>query len=809
MTGCWVLVGVVAAAAAESAAEEDPHARAVRLVAQMTLDEKMGFIQGNKDMNYGYTGVVPGVPRLGIPDLRMNDGPQGFRAAEPSTTQWPSGLTLAHSFDPTLFAQMGKGLGEEFYGKGANVQFGPGVNLARLPWGGRSFEYLSGEDPFLGYTLVQPIVKGIQSQGVIANAKHYIDNQNEGSPNGGDRHRSSAYIDERTQMEMYFPVYEGAVEAGVASVMCANNMVDGIYVCENNQTGNGLLKGHAGFKGWMCSDYDGTRSTIDAANHGLDIAMPGPPGRPDFFGAPLRQAIKDGRVAESVITDKAVRIVYSLAVVGALDQANPNNSTADVTSPEHYALARTLAAASATLLRNEREVLPLSKAKLAARNGSVALIGLAGRTDPLYGGGGSGHVVPKSPVSIYDALVDVLGHPGPVPPVTCTVVDRNTDYECGDGNSQRVKAANNTVEACCDACREGGAQWVAFTFKDTNDNGGCWCHPGKGCTKLTKNREAYNSGTCGGGIATGGPVAYDDGTNIDSSTAIAKAADVAIVVLSQTSSEGHDRDNITLGQSAIVSAIAAAQPNTIVITVSPGPFLTPWRDEVAAILDLGFPGEQEGPATADVLFGDVNPRGKMPHTLPITSNDQGFTTAQYPGVSPADMSKACNTTPVAPQPNGLNPEGGTGAPPCEPWALHYSETLFVGYRWYDEHGVKPAFPFGHGLSYTTFSYSDLSVSSSSATFTLKNNGSVAGTEVVQLYLKFPASAGEPPQQLKAFQPVQLDAGASTTVTLSLTQRSFSIWSVDVHAWTVVKGDFGVAVGSSSRDIRLHGSVTMA
>ena len=212
-------------------APEDPYERAVRLVAQMTLDEKITFVQQNKtarpDPRPGYTGLLPGVPRLGIPELRMNDGPEGFHGSAGTSTQWPSGLTVAHIWDVESFAEYGVALGVEFSGKGGNCQLGSGLNLARIPNGGRSFEYLAGEDPFLGATLIKPVIRarGIQSQGVIANAKHFIANSQEGMQPGakGDRHTSSMVVDERTMLEMYFPTFEGAVDAGVLSFMCANN----------------------------------------------------------------------------------------------------------------------------------------------------------------------------------------------------------------------------------------------------------------------------------------------------------------------------------------------------------------------------------------------------------------------------------------------------------------------------------------------------------------------------------------------------------------------------------------------------------
>eukprot|EP00041_Stephanoeca_diplocostata_P029361 m.864407 g.864407 ORF g.864407 m.864407 type:complete len:703 (-) comp23547_c0_seq10:3243-5351(-) len=700
---CFLLsvVGVLFAAVTA----EDPWERAVHYVAQMTVEEKVSLVQGagrDSKVKYGkYVGRTPNIQRLGIPELLMNDGPQGFRGDPGTSTMWPSGLTVAHSFDPELFLEWGVAMGTEFSGKGANVQFGPAVNVQRIANGGRSFEYLSGEDPFLGYTLVQPIVKGIQSQGVIANAKHYLDNNQEGYFGAGDRHFTSAVIDERTQMEIYFPPYEGAVEAGVLSFMCANNLINGVYACENNNTMNGLLKSYTGFKGWVCSDYDGTRSTKIASEGGLDIAMPGPPTRPDFFGAPLLASIKNGTIPESVVTDKATRIVYSMAVIGALDTPNTNTSDTDVTSPAFQQLALKLATASATLLQNDGNILPLNAKKIR----SIALIGEYA-SGGLFGGGGSGSVVPKntSAISINDALATYISAHNPQ--ITLT---------------------------------------------------------------------------------------YSDGKDKEHAVATAKAADVAIAVIGQTSHEGADRTSIALDYTDVAVAVAAAQPQSIVVSISPGPFVVPFRDNAAAIVDFGFSGEQQGNAVIDVLFGVANPAGKMPHTTPNSWNETKYGYRQYPGI-PTTAKDACTTSPQY--------------DPCEPTKAYYDEELLVGYRWYDAHDVEPAFPFGHGLSYTTFRFTGLKVAKTGVSFTLTNDGHVDGAEVPQLYLGFPSSAGEPPKQLKGFKKTVLASQESATVNIPLRERDFSIWDTAKHAWTVVSGVFQVYVGASSRDIRLNGTITM-
>ena len=699
--------------------QQDQHAARVEaLVGNMTLDEKISMLQGNTDL-HGYVGRTVGVPRLGIPDLRMNDGPEGFRNADRkyagTTTQWPSGLTAAHSFNRSLMHTYGIAIGEEFYGKGANVYFGPGLNVQRISNGGRSFEYLSGEDPFLGYELVQPIITGVQSQKVIANAKHFIDNSQEGSiPENstekfgrGDRHSTSASIDKTTQMEMYFPPFEGAVRAGVASFMCSNNLINGEYSCQHNATQNQLLKERYGFRGFICSDYDGTRSTIDAALGGLDIAMPGPPVRPDYFGGMLKKEV--GRnVPESVVDDKVRRILWAMSSTGVLDDTNPNTPDKDVTSPEHVALARELAAASCILIKNEDSTLPLVK------KSKIAVVGLAADgKGAIYGGSGSGKVTPKQPVSILDAL---------------------RAEEKGD-------------------------------------------------------------------------IPYTNGTNLSAISETVKGCDVVIIVLAQISTEGRDRATIGLPQSELVRAVYATTPaRIIVVTISPGPFLTDFAPYAHAIVDMGFPGEQEGLGLVDVLMGRYNPSGKLPHTLPHRLNDVEMTSSQYPGIPPTNRTKngsaplrTCGFVPP------MNPPDSKWVP-CSPTTAEYTEKLLVGYRWYEHHKVKPAYAFGHGLSYTSFSYENLLVKATggggdviaSVSITVGNTGKCFGREVVQLYLKYPDSTYK---QLRGFEVAALEQGESASFEFALTRRWLSAWNGKKDGFELVHGKFDVYIGSSSSDIR--------
>lgn len=517
-------------------------------------------------------------------------------------------------------------------------------------------------------------------------------------------------------------------------------------------------------------------------------------GRPDYFGVPLRAAIQAGKVTEATITEKAVRIVYSLATVGALDANNNNSSDTDVTSDAHRALARKLAARSAILLTNKDSALPLDFAKLGRRKASVALIGQAGRDQPLFGGGGSGSVVPKAPVTVWDALNVALG--GSVGEPMCGKPTPDTDLFAYAGKSAKVAPHNATAAGCCATCVS-NSKWSSFTYHPGGAD--CWCHP---ANTTVVHKQGYVSSTCRSSAVPAAALVYENGADETAAVSAAKAADVAIVVLAQTSHEGADRDmNITLVQSTLVAKIVAANQNVIVVTISPGPFLTPWRDAVAAIVDFGFAGEMEGLAVVDVLGGAVNPGGKLPHTLPKFPNQVQMSQRQYPGVvpDPEGTPPPCSTQPCAMvSSTGLNPTGGTGACDCTPTKTYYSEQLEVGYRYYDAHKVEPAFVFGHGLSFSSFKYSGLRATRDSVSFTLTNSGTVAGTEVAQLYLGFPAAAGEPPKQLKGFKVLKdLAAGTKAMVTIALNDRSFSIWETSSHSWIVVKGSFEVWVGGSS------------
>jgi beta-glucosidase len=725
-----------------------PEQRASDLLAQMTQDEKITMVHGSGG---SYVGNVPANSRLGIPPLNLNDGPSGFRddAHPGTTTQWPSAQTVTTTWDQDLLYQFGVAMGEEFVGKGANIQLGPGINVARVPVCGRNFEYVSGEDPYLGALNVAPIVRGIQSQHVIANAKHYINNNQE-----QDRGSVSADVDERTRIQIYFFPFWGAVKAGVGSFMCSYNKINSVYACENPQTLNAELKatGVGNYTGgWVMSDWGATHSTVNSANAGLDQEMPSS----DFFNAnALNSAISNGQVTQATLDNKVYRILVAMFTAGLFDIPQPTGKlTNDVTSSAHNTLARTLSANSIVLLKNNNNILPIPK------TAKIGVFGKPAQTAVITGGWGSGQVEPKYQVTPLAGISNVLNANKTL---SCDQ-EANTDYY-QPGNPS---APGTSADDCCNQCKARG-DCFAWTWQPSDTT--CWFKPNDS-GKQTSN------GLTSGHVIGKVNVSYCE-SDTAQCTALAQQVDYAICVMATTSGEGSDRANLQLpaDQTALCSAVGKANSKTIGVTINPGAILTPpWDADVAAIVAMFMPGQEEGNALADVLFGDVNPSGKLPVTFPNKDNEIGFTQQQYPGVN-----------------------------------LHatYSEKLQVGYRWYTANNVKPAYPFGHGLSYTTFNYSGLTVSGRTVSATIQNTGSRDGAEVAQLYIGYPASAGEPPIQLRNYAKVKLAAGGRQTVSWTLADLDLSIWDATNHRWALQSGQFTISVGSSVSDIRLRGSLTV-
>jgi len=373
-----------------------PEDRALKLVGEMTLDEKIDMVHGHSGI---YTGNTPVNQRLGIPALTMNDGPQGFRgdSCHGTTTQFPSLMTVAATFDRELVKQYSGAIAQEFLDKGSNVLLGPGMNLARVPVNGRNFEYGTGEDPYLGSEVVKNYIQTVQGMGVIATAKHYVNNEQE-----NDRTTISANLDERTAWELYYRPFMAAVEAGVTSMMCSYNKIGDVWACENNSTLNTALKERMGFKGWVMSDWGATHSTLDSANHGLDQEMPDD----QFFGSALKTAVQNGTVPESRVTDMVYRILYGMFAVGIFDKNQTGDFNANVTRPEHYDLSRKLISNSTVLLKNDRQILPINAANVT----TIAVLGDAGDLKPVVSGYGSGQVYPAHIVSALEGIKARLGN---------------------------------------------------------------------------------------------------------------------------------------------------------------------------------------------------------------------------------------------------------------------------------------------------------------------------------------------------------------------------------------------------------------
>jgi len=728
----------------------DPRERAKMICGNMTLDEKVTLLHGSGWGADVYVGKVPAIDRLKIPAMNLNDGPQGFRCnglgkcPGGTSTCFPSGITMAATWDIEAMKDWGVAMGKEFYGKGANVQLGPGLCLARVPKNGRNFEYISGEDPYLGYKLVQPVVKGIQSQKVVANAKHYVLNNQE-----TQRGSVSVVVDERTLFEMYLPPFKGAIDAGVGSFMCSYNKINGVYSCEQNSTLHTDLKERLGFEGWVMSDWRATHST--SIKQGLDQEMP----EGNYFGDSLKNMVKSGAVSQAILDDSVIRVLFPMIQLGIFDDSNHNDINTNVSTAESMAVARSLAERSAILLKNDHHLLPINKTHLR----KIAIIG-GDAKNPTVHGEGSGKVNPSYLPTPYNSITSRF---------------TPTKNNCSDGHFEvgidyfGDNVGSDSGSGPADCCTKCAALKDCNYFSFKKPNGMCYF-------KVSNAGRQVNPDIVSGGCYASPVTVYYSADAGGDAADQAASSDLAIVFVSTSSGEGSDRQSLSYGSGDdMIKKIAGVQNNTVVIAVAPGAVLMPWVDKVASIIFSLMPGQMFADGLASLLLGDVSPSGKLPITLPNIENEQKFTPSQYPGV------------------NG---------------EVKYSEGLFVGYRWYDQNDVKPRFPFGHGLSYTSFSYTKLYANSSKVSCLIKNTGNFKAAEVVQFYLGFPLEAKEPPKVLRGFQKIELDLGETQQVVFPVTQNDTSIWDVTSHSWKVVKGTFKVFIGSSSRDIRLNGTFTL-
>ena len=681
-----------------------PDRRADLIMEQMTLDEKFTLVHGTGGFessgarSNGGAGVVAGIPRLGLPDLQLADSAVGVRAAAGRgryATLLPSSIGEAATWDLKLAYKYGALIGRELRDQQYNVSLGGGMDLMREPRNGRNFEYL-GEDPVLAGKMGAQFVRGLQSQNVIGDVKHYAFNDQETGRSIGN-----VQLDKRTMRETDMLAFEIAVTEGQPGmVMCSYNKVNGDWACENDYLLNAVLKKAWGFQGFVISDWGATHSTAKAANAGLDNEEAD--GR--FFGDALKKAVEAGEVPMARINDMVHRILRTEFAAGIVDDP-PRGRVVDPFAGAD--VSQDIAEQASVLLKNSGGQLPLKAAGLK----SIAVIGSHADTSVLSGGG--------------SAQVDP---PGDLP-----------------------KAG------------WGGAVWFPSS-------------PLKAI----------------GAKAPKAKVVFDAGTDLAAAAGVAKAADVAIVFVSQHTSEGRDLPTLTLPdkQDDLVGAVAAANPHTIVVLETGGPAAMPWIAKVSAAIEVWYPGIRGGEALANILFGDVNPSGKLPVSFAVSDADLPH--LAIPGM---DLQR-----PPAAAANGERRR-------MPDFNIDYTEGLKVGYKWFDAEGKEPLFAFGHGLSYTSFAYSGLKAAMDSVSVTVRNTGKREGAEIVQIYAALPAAAKEPPKRLVAWDKIRLAPGEQKTVTLPVDPKFLSIFNEQKDGWELLPGEYKFFAGGSSRNTPLSAVVT--
>jgi beta-glucosidase len=802
------------------------------LLRQMTLNEKVSLLAGQDIWN-----TVP-VKRLGIPSITMTDGPHGVRSTVPeagrkmgAVTAFPTGIAMGAAWNPELVEQVGQALGEETRGMDCDILLGPCVNIVRDPRGGRNFETFS-EDPYLTGRTAVAYIKGVQNRGVGTSLKHFAVNNYE-----IERHRASSNVDERTLREIYLAQFEMAVkEAQPWTVMCSYNRINGVYASQNQHLLNEILRDEWGFEGAVVSDWAANHTIFESVQGGLDLEMPGPAKYYSLLG----EAVHNWQIDEEAVNEAARRVLRLVVLSGRMDKQA--SSKGSVNTPAHQKLSRSLAEEAITLLKNEGGLLPLGKGVK-----SIAVIG-PNAAEAVIEGGGSSKVPPLYRVSPLDALQKKLGsrvrieyesgsdnvdEPFTIPTSWLQGGLHGEFYEAADFSGEPIEARDGF----------GSDFWwhIAWTPLQIKPVAMRWTGsltvPADGSYKIALNHvgkvklflagkvilESVAQNTATRDLFTRGVtiqklqagktykfrmdyVRYPDqeivnyslgigltfeagkDTRLAKAVALAKRSEVAVVFAGYPDafeSEGTDRPSMELmgKQNELITAVAAANPRTVVVLNVGAPVSMPWVKQVAAIVQAYYPGMENGNAVAAVLLGKVNPSGKLPVTFPVRLEDSpAYINASYPG--------------------------------CRD--VNYGEGIFVGYRYYDKRDVTPLFPFGHGLSYTTFAYSGLKVAKKvkagkmvEVSLTVTNTGKQAGKEVVQLYISdLSSSLPRPPKELKGFAKVALEPGEAGTVAFTLDERALSFYDPHKKAWVAEPGEFEVLVGSSSRDIRVKAKFTL-
>ena len=792
------------------------------ILSQMTLEEKITYIGGINDFF-----IRPG-PRVGIPELKMSDGPMGVHDYG-LTTAYPATIALAATFDADLGLRVGAMLGDDARARGVHFILAPAMNIYRAPMCGRNFEYL-GEDPFLASRMAVSLIKGIQSKHVIATAKHFMGNNQE-----YERHKVSSNIDERTMREIYLPAFEASVkEAKVGAIMDSYNLTNGIHMTQNDYLNNQILKKEWGFRGILMSDWDSTYDGVAAANGGLDLEMPS--GK--FMNVKTLVApVNEGKVSVATIDEKVRRILRTAMEFGFFDKPQTDSSIPPYSQPGR-ALTLEESRKSMVLLKNSGNLLPVDKSK------TVAVIG-PNAYPAVPGGGGSAQTKPFASVSFMEGISNYLGAAGKVlyaedAPDLADVFQR-VEFVTGPGGESGLKGEYfNNEQLTGDPALVRTDKTVAFKWGDDSYiSGGPVDHfsirwTGYFIPKTTDDYKFYTSADDGVRLYIDGEPVIDDwkrhAETLDSfgkrleagkpyqikleyfeatggatasfgvaaasesigkeTKALAAKADVVIVCVGfdpATESEGFDRTfRLPAGQDELIRQISSVNKNTIVVITSGGAVdMTRWIDQVPGIIEAWYPGQEGGTALAQILFGEYSPSGKLPASFERQWEDNPTFKTYY--TKPGELQ------------------------------VDYSEGVFVGYRHYDRATVKPLFPFGYGLSYTTFAYSNLKVSPGAGnlnqpvtvTFDLKNTGKREAAEVAQVYVgDTHASVPRPVKELKGFARVQLKPGESRRVSVTLDRRAFSFYDVKKKDWSAESGQFGILVGSSSQKIELQGAFNL-
>ena len=795
--------------------------RAAETVKKMTLEEKIAYIGG-----YESWYVMP-VPRLGLPAIRMADGPQGVRNNTKSTL-YPSGVSAAATWDRTLINQMGIALGKDSRARGVHILLGPGANIYRSPLCGRNFEYF-GEDPYLAGEIAASYIKGVQSQNVLACIKHFAGNNQEWA-----RHSVSSDIDVRTLHEIYFPAFEKAVKEGdVATIMTSYNLLNSVHASESEYLNYTVLRDMWGFDGLVMSDWVSVYSPVNAGTYGVDLEMPTARSMTPEI---MMNLVKTGIVPEEAIDRKCQHIIQTIYAYGfdkteQLDKSLPENN------PYCDSISHELSRAAVVMLKNEDNILPIRKGKFVV---------CGPNSDKIVTGGGSGFVTPliSSPVATGMANVDKKIKSTTVAPkinaMPEAAIFQDKDFSNNgvkveyftnpslEGTpakvytSDRVFLDSSAKEAHDDMVEINISTRHTFYFRPENDltykvhlkgNDGSrmfingekmvddWTSTSWQYTffdYVFKAGQTYEivvehfnlGGTNGLGLEFETPLDKNPG-------AIKSLQDADYIVIclghnNLTEKENHDRTfELPEGQLELLYNILKYNKNVIAVVNGGGAIeMASWMKDVKAILMAWYPGQQGGQAVAEIITGKVNPSGKLPCSFETKWEDNPCYDSYYENV---DRIRTSNINPYS--------------------RVEYREGLFIGYRGYDKTGVKPLFPFGFGLSYTTFEYSGLEIAQDGdefvVSYNVKNTGKIAGAEVSQVYVKDnESSLIRPEKELKGFDKTYLKPGETKRVSVRLGEEAFRMFHPMKQQWFVEPGEFTVFVGSSSADLRLTGKLTV-